>query len=289
MKKNSIIKIWMASLELMVKKPIVILPFIIVAFFEGIALELIYFSTRFPISVAARPIIRKFFGEPFLHYPSNLIILGKLFYSAQIVIYIFISVAMMAIAINIFNNIKHGLPIKMGALVKNAGKRYFAYFTYGCAIVALLFLSDKVETFVFSKIMFKVGRFIPQYLLAMLPLCLMLVLFITSVIIYTLMISTVPLMVLGKKPLLKSCGLSIWIGARNFFKIFPLILLPFIVYLPFTLIKSFPKELADKTFPEANLLINVISVIVTVFVDCFMVLSVSQWLVENKKESGITD
>jgi hypothetical protein len=283
--KYNISKIWTASLELMAKNPIVVLPFMIIAFFESIALELIYFSTRPPISALADPIIRKFFGEPFVHYPGNLLILTKLFYYAQVVLYISISVALLAASVNMFKNIKEGLPVRLDAMLKNSVKRYFEYFGYGCIIIILLFISNKAETFLFSKIMLRMGNLLPQSVMSIFPIGMMLIIFITNVIIYTLLISTVPLMVIEKRPLLKSCGLSIYVSVRNFSKIFPLVLLPFAVYMPFTLLKSFPGQLADKLFPEINLYITFLSIVVTIFVDCFMILCVSQWLIDNRKES----
>ena len=72
----------------MVKRPIVILPFFIIAFLEGLALELIYFSSRKPLLFIAGPIIRKFSGEPSLHYPINLVKLPRFVYYGQIFIYI---------------------------------------------------------------------------------------------------------------------------------------------------------------------------------------------------------
>ena len=281
--RYNITKYWRSSLELMAKKPIVILPFVIIAFFEGLALELIYFAARPPISAVAGPVIRKFFGEAFIHYPGNLIVLPRIFYYAQVAIYVSIGVMMSAITVNIFKNLREGLPVRMNALLKNAGKRYFGYFIYGCLIMVLLFLSSKAETFLFTKIIGKLSHFLPKYALTILSFGSILLLFITSVIIYTLMISTVPLMVLEKKSFLKSCGISVLTGARSFLKIFPLILLPFIVYLPLTILKGIPEQLADKTFPGMNLLVIAFGTIITIFVDCFVILCVSGWLVDNRK------
>ena len=273
----------------MTKRPIVILPFIIIGFLESAALELLYFATRPPLSAIADPVIRKFFGEPFIHYPGHLLILPKLFYYAQVALYAAVSVALMAVSVNIFKNIKEGPHVRLDAMFKNVIKRYFGYLAYGCLIVITLFLSNKAEIFLFSKVIFKLSSLLPQGVLTALSFSLIFVLFITNVIIHTLLISTIPLMVIEKKTLLKSCGLSIYMGIRNFFKIFPLILLPFIIYLPFTLLKSFPNELADKTFPEINILVTFAGIIVTIFVDCFMLLSVSQWLIDNRKGARIAN
>lgn len=281
--KYNITRYWSKAAELMAKKPIVILPFVIVAFLESIALELVYFSVRPPLSKVFEPVIRKFFGEMLIHYPGNLIILPKLFYYAQVAIYLSVGVMLTAIAVNIFKNTSEGLPVRFDAMLKNAAKRYFGYFGYGCIIMAVLFLINQSESFVLSKIMNRLGNVLPQSANMLIYSGFMATLFITTVIIYSFLISTVPLMVLEKKSLFKSLLSSICLGARNFFKIFSLILPSFVIYLPFTILKSLPVAIADRAFPEVNFIIIALGIIATIFIDCFMILCVSEWLIDNKK------
>lgn len=279
--KYNITKYWAKAAEIMAKKPIVILPFVIIAFFEGIALELIYFSVRPPLSKLAGPVIRKFFGEIFMHYPGNLMILPKIFYYAQVAIYISIGVMLTAISINIFKNISEGLPVRFSAMLKNSVKRYFGYFGYGCLIMIAMFLVNKGETFVFLKAMSRLNNILPQAAAMAIYLGFMIFLFISTIIMYTFLISTVPLMVMAKTSLFKSLLSSVALGGRNFFKILFLILPPFVIYLPFTILKNLPTAITDKTLPEVNLLIIALSSIATIFIDCFMILCVSQWLVDR--------
>src|SRR3989338_296516 len=151
--KYDIRKNWMDSLELMAKKPLVIMPFAIIAFLETLALEVVYFSTRTPISGVANPIIRKFFGERLLHYPQCLVILPKLFYYLQILIYVLTGAFLTAIAVNIFKNIKKELPVRADAMIRNASKHYLSFFCYAVIIIILTFLLKKIDIFVFFKFM----------------------------------------------------------------------------------------------------------------------------------------
>ena len=48
--KYDIRKNWLETLYLMMTKPVVIMPFVVIAFFECVALEFVYFSTRRPIA-----------------------------------------------------------------------------------------------------------------------------------------------------------------------------------------------------------------------------------------------
>jgi len=90
-------------------------------------------------------------------------------------------------------------------------------------------------------------------------------------------------MVIEKRSFLKSCFLSIYIGIRHFFGIFGLLLLPFSVYLPFIILKSFPTQLANKLFPEMNPLVLAGGIVLAVVMDCFMILCVSQRLIDTRK------
>ena len=275
-------KNWVSSFEIMVRKPIVILPFFIIAFFEGLALELIYFSTRRPLSFIAGPIIRKFFGEAFLHYPFNLIKLPKYFYYSQIIIYIFIGAFLTAISVNILKNIKAGLPLKANALIKNALNRYLSFLTYGIIVVTLIFLLERVDMFVFSKSLRLISKYFPQIAPKLFLLPSALFFFLTNVIMYTFFVLTLPIIVIKKKSLLKALGESIALGFFNFFRIFILIFPPLFLYLPITLLKAYSPVLAEKTFPGISVLIVSAGIIITIFLDCFIAVCTTQVLLARE-------
>jgi hypothetical protein len=279
--KYNIRKNWTASLGLMAGRPQVILPFIIIAFLEGLALELIYFFPRKPLLNVAAPVIRKFFGEVFLHYPGNLAILPELFYYAQIVVYISIGALLSAVCANIFKNIQSGLPVKTNALLKNAFRRYLSFFIFGVIVITLMFLVKKLDVFIFSKVMNLTAKALPQVLIKWSPVVFALFLFFSNVILQAFLVLTIPLMVLKKRPLLKALGGSIALGFRNFISIFTLILLPFLIYLPVALLKSAVPKLVDKAFPEISLLILASGIVLALFTECFIVVCASQFVLNE--------
>ncbi len=268
--KHKITQSWLRALEVIVKRPVILLPFLIAAFFEGLALELIYFFPRKPLSFIATPIIKKFFGEAFVHYPGNLLLLPKLFYYAQVVIYIVIGVFLTAIAINIFKNVKANLPLKTNALIKNALKRYPSFLIYGILLIVLALLLKRVDFIIIGRLLKLKSPFIAS-----------LFLFLTNIIMQTFFILTIPIIVIQKKSLLKALWGSISLGARNFFGIFILILVPFLLYLPITLLKGFSIKLVGLTFPEINLYVAGVGIVLAIFIDCFIVVFPSQFLLER--------
>ena len=65
--------------QLVRRYPIIVAPFIGVAMFEGFVLAVLFLAPRPPLSMALAPIIRAFWGEQFLHYPTNFLLLPKIF------------------------------------------------------------------------------------------------------------------------------------------------------------------------------------------------------------------
>lgn len=268
---------------MMIKQPVVIMPFIIIAFLECLALEAAYFAGRSPISIITGPIIRKFFGEQFLHYPGCLILFPKLFYYFQILIYVFAGIFLSAICVNIFKNTRDRLPVRTNAMVKNAAKAYISFSGCGVIIVVLMLLLKKADIFVFTefvKILSKIGMQISaQSYYAGLTL----VIFISNIVLQAFVLLTIPIMVIGKKSMLKAFSESVILCFRNFTTVFTLIFLPFFAYLPLTLLKSFSTEIAEKTFPEINLYLIFIDVIAVIFLDCFVVICASRFLIDKCK------
>lgn len=263
-------------------KPIILLPFIVIAFLESLALELIYFSTRFPISLAANPIINKFLGEPFTHYPGNLMFLPKFFYYAQVLIYVFFGVLLGAATINIVKNLKENLPIRIKAIIKNALRNYLSFLLFGIFVIIVIFFLKESTIFLYGKGLRFLSRHFnlipPAFSIASLTISL----FLTNIFMQALLISTIPIMVIEKRTLLKSLWMSIALGIRNFLTILSLITLPFLIYLPFNMLKTFSSQLIDKTVPEINLYVTALSIVVAIFVDSFTTVCVAQFILDRK-------
>lgn len=284
--KYHIRKNWIESFELIVKRPIIIMPFVIISFFECLALEFVYFSTRSPISLLMKPVIRKFFGDAFIHYPGNLMMLPKLFYYMQVAIYIALGVFLSAISINIFKNIKEGLPVKINALTKNAVKNYISFSLYGVLIVVMIFLFRKADVFLFTKMMKLIARFMPQIPHGPFYLLLTLFLFVSNILLQVFFLLTVPAIVIEKRSLISAVWRSLSLSIRNFFTVLPLVFLPFLAYLPVTILKVFSTQLIDKTFPEITFYVTLFGIATSAIVDCFVFICISQFLLDIQKVEG---
>lgn len=286
MSKNISVKTsWVNAFETVVKRPIVMMPFFIIAFFEGLALELIYFSTRKPLSVIAVPIIKKFSAEVFTHYPYYLAKVPKIFYYSQVLIYVFAGVFLSAISVNMLKNIKAGLPLKSNALIRNALDRYLSFIAFGAIMAAIIFLLERTGSFAYMQLVKMPLKIFPNMapkIHGFLFTCFM---FLLDMIVQTFLVLTVPIIVIEKAPLWKAILRSMKLGLFNFFKILPLIALPLILYFPVMVLKSFSTDLAGKTFPEVVLFIAAAGIIASAFVECFIVTCASQFLLEINRSA----
>lgn len=271
---------------MMFKHPELLLPFIFIAFFETLALELIYFCNRFPLSKVAAPIIKKFFGEAYLHYPAHLMIVPGLFYYAQVVIFIFAGTMLTAIAVNIFKNILEKLPIKENAMLRNAAKRYGALVVYGVILMALMAFLKPLDSFVFTKGFHLLQRLIPRIPAQMGDIGFAALLFLTNLLLQAIFIASIPYMILEKKGLFKAVLASVLLFIRNIGTIIVLIGLPFLVYLPVVAMKSISGRLAEATFPEIILAVTFLGSVISIFVDSFIVICVCRYITDRSKAQG---
>jgi hypothetical protein len=157
------------------------------------------------------------------------------------------------------------LPLKAKTLIKNAFERYLSFFAFGVIVIVFMILLKRVEVAVFK----------------LSPFILTLVLFLSNVILQTFLVLVIPIIVIKKKSLFKALGSSIVLGFRNFLSVFILIFLPFLVYLPITLLKTATPKLIDKTFPEISLYIAVAGIFLAAFAECFIMVCASQFLLDK--------
>ncbi len=282
--KISVKKIWSSSFELMVKRPVVILPFVVIAFIEALALELIYFSNRPPLSLLAGPLISKLSGEIFLHYPFNLAKIPRYFYYTQLVIYVLIGILLSAITVNAVKNIREGLPLKANAVIKNAFRKYFSFLALGVIAIILIQGLRSFNMFIYPKIAGLAWKNMQLAAPKLYMLGMSVFYFFTSLLLHTFFVMAMPILVLEKKPLVKAILGSMAMGLRNFFGIIVMIFLPFVLYFPVTMLKAYATEFGVKLFPEVTLWILAAGIVAAIFTDCFVIICAAQFLMEKAKK-----
>ena len=75
---KQLIPLLRGSIETFITHPVILFPFVTIAFIQMLILEVLYFAPRFPLSVFFNPIVKTLWGEKFVHYPHNFVVLPSL-------------------------------------------------------------------------------------------------------------------------------------------------------------------------------------------------------------------
>ncbi|MFH1664738.1 MAG: hypothetical protein ABIA77_01165 [Candidatus Omnitrophota bacterium] len=285
--KINVKKTWISAYTLITENPVILFPTLIIGFLELFCLELIYFFPRPPLMYIMNPIVKKLFGEVYVHYPGNMLMSMRMIRGAQMFIYVAFGVFLYAVTINMVKTITEGKTLKLKAQAKNTLKRYVSCMILGALLIAVFYLERKLCMPLFQKGILFLKGFAHGILIKYNPYVLSAALFVTNIVITVLIIPVLPFMILGKLPLAKAFLKGIYFGIRGFFGIFTLILLPYIVYLPMLVLKSFPVALMGKTAPEILPVMLALDIVVALAVECFVIVSVSLCVLDTQKDKKI--
>lgn len=275
---------WVTTAGMIGKHPVLLMPFVFIAFFEFLALEIVCFASRAPLLSTLGPIIRKFFGEEYLHYPGSVFIAPQAFYYLDVAIYVILGVALTAVSVNMFNNYREGRPVRAGAIGKNTIKKYISFVLFGALMIFLMTLLKKGDAIILRKALRLASNHIEHKMLTNIYMLVMpLSLYVINLFLQLFFILTVPVIVIEKKGIVRALWRSVTLGLTNFFNILGIIFLPFLIYLPIILLKSRAAEIGSKTFPELAVILTGASLIIAVFIDSFMILCASQFLIDNER------
>ncbi len=108
--------------------PRLFFPFFMLAVLEGGALSLWYYAPRPPVSLLMAPLVRRF-GEIYLHYPSNFLLLPRLmFLSRTLIFLIFGGMALSMSAAAVFQVEKERVQPRLFGNFNRAVRRFFPVF-----------------------------------------------------------------------------------------------------------------------------------------------------------------
>ena len=127
------------SVETFTSNPLILTPFLTIAFVQLLVLEILYFAPQYPLSVFFNPLVGTLWGEEFVHYPDNFLILPKLFQNTQVFIYIFISSFFISVSIAIISAINNNHKIKFLSACRETLRHYIHIFSGALIIFCAFF------------------------------------------------------------------------------------------------------------------------------------------------------
>jgi len=269
---NKVFKSWGFFFKLLITHPGIVLPFLLTALFNSIALCLVYLAPQRPVSLVLGPPVIRFFGERFLHYPLNLVLLPKLFYYAQVAVSATLGLIFSAAAVKMIADfLNQGRSSFISGLM-HACKRYFALFFVWLIPFALATYSFKFLV-----------RFLPQGP-GQYNDPAMYAIFIAAVLIQMLFIFAVPCLMIGNKSWFSALIVNFKFLAGSFLPALSLVLVPSLFYLPLLSLKLRGVMLMTRFFPEIVLLTLIAGIIMMFFIDIAVISATTILFVNEKKE-----
>ncbi len=283
-KKGLIRYAWGTSFSIMRHYPKIFIPLGLSMFLQLVALTVLFLSHSHPFSVILAPPISRFWGEVYLHYPFNLLILPKLFNFANIMIGILFGAFMTGItAAMVWQVMTMGIRPRIRSNFRKSIKRYFT-------LVSVWILLFVLETAVFKGPKVLIMKYYHIYgstifnkgniLIAVLVISILL-----AIIVETLFVYAVPAAVIENRRIGAAIKRSFWALKGMFFPTFFLVLTPTLFSIGIVLLKSrIPQLIARFDNPEIALYIIVFGIIVNWLVNCLVAVSVASLFVKKVKD-----
>ncbi|MFA5118262.1 MAG: hypothetical protein WC695_05360 [Candidatus Omnitrophota bacterium] len=289
-KYPSLKKVYNNTFSLLKHNKLLFIPFAIFTILELLALIFIYISPRMPFVIVLGPPIKAFFGERFLHYPMNFVLIPKLAGITRTVLSILAGSYLSAVAVQVISNLYEKRAVRMINVFKASFRKYAAFFLV-VLIITIIFQGALQLPSVGLRKYFLTGH---KTLLFLKPAMwfgplLSSISFLISVLIQACFAYVIPVLVIEKvnpfKALLKSCGLFF----KSFFPTIVLVGIPMLAYVPIIILQYNTLLIINKFYPELVLFIAFLNVLITsLFVDVSITVSTALYYL-MKKDSLLQD
>lgn len=269
---KTIVKVWQDSFRLIYKHPKVVVPFLVSSAVNFLALYILYLSPQRPVRVVLAPVIRKLWGEQFLHYPLNFVLLPKMFQYSEIVVSALIGIVMGAWAIGMITDIYNKGRSKMLNNSLYAASRYFSLMAVWIANYLFAMLVSKYLPVLF-------GGLKHMHLYWSITVA-----FVVMVIMQVLFIFLPVILVVEKSKLVPALRSNLIALSRLAGPAVVLLLVPSMLYLPVLIVKTKIGGLMNKFSPEIVLVVLAAGVVASFLVDTLVITSTTLLYLHTKNQ-----
>jgi hypothetical protein len=275
-KSLSVINTYHLVFQALRNQPKLFIPYLCFAMVELAVLFLLYVAPRHPFNVVLAPPIRAFFGEAFLHYPTNFLLLPKLSSLSRNFLSCILGALMTGFAVHMVSDAYNQKTIRLAVSLKAAFKKYISLFTIVLVITGLFFGFLKLvemgfANFAFLKSHARLGSVV-------IAVNILVVLLVQGFFAYA-----IPLLMLEDSKLFVALGRSVVLFFKLFIPTVVLIGLPLLTYIPVIVLQYNTPLLISKVFPEAVLYVCIIAAILNSFViDMLITVSTTVLFLQNR-------
>lgn len=266
--------------------PVIFFPFCVVAFIQILALEILFFAPRYPLSIFFGPIISKMRGDIFLHYPYNFLLLTEWFQKIQLPIYVFFTSFFIGSAVAIIQHINNDEGVRVKDVFRRTFSAYVHLLVIALISVSVLFGLSHVYRLLMNRAVLirstsGIYFILKQVILVGAPYFNLL----QAVFVTTLFAFVIPIIIIEKKKV----GEAIILNFKNlwgsFWFLLTIIALPLLLYLPILLMRTASRHLNQEILPEAWGVFLLIGTLILLFIDATQYTAITT-LYLYKKESA---
>lgn len=265
------IKIWRESFSKLIKHPKLFIPFILAAGANLVTLYFLYLAPQRPVSLILAPPIRRIFGEKFLHYPSNLFILPKLYHYGQLVLSASLGVLMTGLAIAMLNQVYEGRRAKILNSSLDTLRRILSLVGIWLFMFLLSFSSQKLLFQFTSGEISSIGLSCASYFV---------ILLVQLVFIYAM-----PMVMVEKRTIFGALVKGFVFFVKVWRPTIALVFIPALLYIPLIVLNSNAAGIVLKSSPEAIIPIILAGILVAFILDILFTIPTTLLFLKEKKGS----
>ncbi len=255
------------TLIALAQNPTIFLLFILIAFFDFVALFSLFLAHSAPFSLVLAPIIRTFWDDRYLHYPENFLLLPRIFNHAHVLISASFGVLVSGIVVKKLEAWNEGRKVSTLAAASPVLKRFLplvivwgaAYFIFTFSVKGVLHLAPKTV----------LPQFLTGYASALIVQCLVMYIF--------------PAVLLEEKGFFKNFASGVVFGFKKVLSTGILIALPVLVLVVYSFLKSVT-PIFVQSFPEGVLWILGGGIFVSMIVDLIMTSTTTLFYIKARNQ-----
>jgi len=253
----------------LIKYPLIITPFMLMALVDIVLLVTLFYAPRPPISLIVSPVIRALWGEKYLHYPANFLLLPELFSYGKNALTFVTGLIFSGITITMLVQISNNKELDWRFGLAKALKKYSRMFFIWAAILMVSAVAikalDSLEPVVHSL----------KYLFASQ--------FLVSIITQTFFLYSIPSIIIENKKTINSITRSFMLVRQYPAISLAVILLPNLLLMPINYIHFETPYIMSALFPEAVLWTLVIRIVFTTAMDFIITTSAASVLLMHRE------
>lgn len=271
-----------SSIDTIIANPVVAFPYVINLFIQLLILEILFFSNRYPLKTFFGPITKTLWGENYIHYPLNLMIIPDFFQRLQIPLYIFVYSFFVAVSTYIIATLNNGKKVELGSIFREVFKSYL--FIVIAAMITSLFVVSIFNLYglVYNRaavirstsgVFFMIKRIVmegtPYFGL------------MGSVFVTTLFAYVMPAIVIDKRRIFAALAANFKLVGQSFFTILGVVFVPMFVFVIVLLLQnSLPRDLP---LPEIRVWTLILSVVLMVMIDAVVYTAITTYYLISKE------